>query len=117
MDGASTLGTGSLSGGTATYTVSTLGVGSHSITTVYDGDANFTTSTTLSGVNQVVMPDGNLDALKALRIAAGIDPLEASDLVHGDVAPLVNGLPQPDGKIAIEDVVMILRRAEGLSSW
>ncbi len=44
-DGASTLGPGTLSGGVATFTTSALTAGSHSITAVYGGDANFTTST------------------------------------------------------------------------
>jgi uncharacterized delta-60 repeat protein len=65
----------------------------------------------------IIMPDGNFDVTIALRIAAGIDPQQAPDLVHADVAPLLNGMPQPDGKIDIDDVVMILRKADGLSSW
>ena len=65
----------------------------------------------------IIMPDGNFDVTIALRIAAGIDPQQAPDLVHADVAPLMNGMPQPDGKIDIDDVVMILRKADGLSSW
>ncbi len=117
MDGTSTLGTGTLFGGTATYSTTALSVGSHSITAVYGGDANFSTSTASSGINQAVLPDGNFDVMKALRIADGIDPLEASDLVHGDVAPLVKGMPQPDGKIDMEDVVVLLRKAAGLSTW
>jgi len=44
-DGAATLGVGALSGGVAKYTTSTLAVGSHSITAVYGGDADFTGST------------------------------------------------------------------------
>jgi hypothetical protein len=40
FDGTSTLGTGTLSGGVATYTTTSLNVGSHSITAVYSGDAN-----------------------------------------------------------------------------
>jgi Bacterial Ig-like domain (group 3) len=39
-DGAITLGTGTLSGGQATFTTSALAVGSHSITAVYGGDTN-----------------------------------------------------------------------------
>jgi hypothetical protein len=39
------LGTGTLSGGTATFTTSGLGTGAHSITAIYGGDANFTGST------------------------------------------------------------------------
>ncbi len=48
MDGAGTLGSGPLSGGTATYTTSALTVGSHSITAVYSGDTNFATSTSVA---------------------------------------------------------------------
>jgi hypothetical protein len=59
----------------------------------------------------------DLDALKALRFAAGIDTPTSSDKARGDVAPLVNGLPGSDGTIDIGDVVVILRRAAGLSSW
>jgi Bacterial Ig-like domain (group 3) len=45
-DGAATLGTGTLNGsGQATLSTSSLAAGSHSITAVYGGDSNFTTST------------------------------------------------------------------------
>ena len=49
-DGATTLGTGSLVAGVATYSTSALTVGGHSITAVYAGDGNFTgaTSSTLT---------------------------------------------------------------------
>jgi hypothetical protein len=45
MDGTTTLGTGTLTGGTATLTTSSLVAGSHSITAVYSGDADFATLT------------------------------------------------------------------------
>jgi hypothetical protein len=57
------------------------------------------------------------DALKALRIAAGLDIPTAADITHGDVAPLVNGIRQPDGKIDLADVVAILRKVALLPSW
>jgi len=57
------------------------------------------------------------DALKALRILAGLDALTPNDLVRGDVAPIVNSVRRPDGKIDAADVVAILRKAAGLSSW
>jgi alpha-tubulin suppressor-like RCC1 family protein len=41
QDGGVTLGTGSLSGGVATFTTSTLSAGAHSITASYTGDANY----------------------------------------------------------------------------
>ena len=58
-----------------------------------------------------------VDALKALRITAGLDVPTGQDSAHGDVAPLVNGRPQPDGKVDMGDVVVILRKAAGLPSW
>jgi hypothetical protein len=45
FDGATLLGTGTLSGGVATFTSSALAVGSHSLTAVYSGDSNLTGST------------------------------------------------------------------------
>jgi LmbE family N-acetylglucosaminyl deacetylase len=126
MDGATVLGTGALSGGTVTYATSTLGGGTHSVTAIYSGDANFTGSTSSPYAQTVVMADGKLagsdtvgitDALKALRIAAGIDTPTAFDLEHGDVAPVVNGQSSPDGKIDLGDVVAILRKSAGLQSW
>ena len=44
-DGVTTLGSGPVSGTTATYTTSTLMGGTHSITAVYGGDSNFSGST------------------------------------------------------------------------
>ncbi len=52
-DGASTLGTGTLSGGMASIMVSNLAVGTHSITAVYGGDTNFNGSGS-SVLSQVV---------------------------------------------------------------
>jgi N-acetylneuraminic acid mutarotase len=57
-NGSSTLGTGTLSGGGATYSTSKLAVGTASITAVYGGDTNFTTSTS-KAVRQVVNSPGN----------------------------------------------------------
>src|SRR5262249_18827809 len=41
LDGSSLIGTGTLSGGIATFTTSALAIGSHTITTSYGGDGNF----------------------------------------------------------------------------
>jgi len=53
FDNGSSIGAGTLSGGIATLTTTTLPVGSNSITAVYGGDTNFTTSTT-SALTQTV---------------------------------------------------------------
>jgi hypothetical protein len=48
MDGFTTLGSAALSGGTATYSVTSLTVGAHAITARYSGDSNFMTLTSTS---------------------------------------------------------------------
>ncbi len=58
-----------------------------------------------------------IDAMMALRIAAGLDTPTAAELAHCDVAPLVNGVRVPDGKVDLDDVVAILRKSAGLPSW
>ena len=64
MDGSTTLGNGTLSGGKATFKTSALPVGSQSLTAVYSGDANFTTSTS-AVLTQTVKQDGTTTSLKS----------------------------------------------------
>ncbi|WP_033334539.1 Ig-like domain-containing protein, partial [Streptomyces novaecaesareae] len=45
FDGATLLGTGTVVAGVATFTTSTLGVGTHALTAVYSGDTAFNGST------------------------------------------------------------------------
>jgi len=45
VDGSTVLGTGTISGTTATLTISTLAVGTHPVTAVYSGDANYNPAT------------------------------------------------------------------------
>ncbi len=54
------------------------------------------------------------DALKSLNFAMKVEIPTAAEILHGDVAPLVNGVPQPDGKINLGDTIVILRRVVGL---
>ena len=72
------------------------------------------------------LPNGDLngdgtvdisDALKALRIAVGLDELTPDLLKVADVAPFNNGVPAPDGLLDIADAVVILQRSVGLLSW
>ena len=63
MDGAATLGTGTLNGlGQATYMTSALAVGSHSVTAVYAGDPSFLSSTS-AATSQAVNQAGTATAL------------------------------------------------------
>ena len=52
-DGGTTVYTGSIANGVATYTTSGLSVGTHTFTAVYSGDSNFATSTS-AATNQTV---------------------------------------------------------------
>jgi hypothetical protein len=54
------------------------------------------------------------DALKALRFAMGNETPTAEEVKHGDVAPLINGVPHPDGVINLGDAIVILRKVVGL---
>ena len=53
VDGATPLGTGTVVSGVATLTISTLAAGTHSITAIYSGDANFA-SITSSALTETV---------------------------------------------------------------
>jgi hypothetical protein len=72
---------------------------------------------------RVILPDGCFkgtetpdiaDAVKALRIGVGLVDPSVEDRLHGDVAPLVNGVPAPDGKIDMTDALLILKKVVGL---
>ena len=56
-DGSKALGTAAVNAGTAVYSLSTLAIGSHSITAAYSGDANNASSTS-SALNQQVLQAG-----------------------------------------------------------
>lgn len=74
----------------------------------------------------VFIPDGDAnndgrvdvaDALKALRIAVGLAAPTATELLHGDVAPLdSDGVPAPDARITVADALLILRKVVGVTS-
>ncbi len=105
----------------ATFTITTYQVaGSTPVTITANYGSIMTATITVIPADGDLNGDGitdMIDALRALRIASGIDKASASDLSHGDVAPLILGKRHPDGKIDLSDVVVILRRAAGLPSW
>ncbi|HJV65498.1 MAG TPA: MBG domain-containing protein [Geomonas sp.] len=89
--------------------------------TVTDGSGNSSVAyRTIVAVPRVLGDlDGNgrveiADAVLALRMATGASAVTAGELARADVAPLVNGVPQPDGVIGVGDVVVILRKVVGL---
>lgn len=70
--GSTTLGSDSVSAGTASFTTSSLAVGPHTITAVYGGDGNFATSTS-SGLTQTVAKGATAIALTATPNPARAD--------------------------------------------
>jgi hypothetical protein len=84
-DGNKTLGTAALSGGSASISLNTLAVGSHSITAVYSGDTNDNGSTSSSISETVVakpvitttsLPNGtkNGNYSQTLSVSGGLAP-------------------------------------------
>jgi hypothetical protein len=55
-----------------------------------------------------------IDALQALKMAAGIVTPDSGQILRMDVAPLLNGVTMGNGKVDIEDALVILYLVVGL---
>jgi sugar lactone lactonase YvrE len=77
------------------------------------------TATGLSSRNGDINGDGTVDikdALLAAQISLGAATATFEQLLRGDVGPMVNHTPLPDGKIRLDDVILILKKSVG-SDW
>jgi hypothetical protein len=113
----------------ATLTTNQLTVtGSIAISVIYSGDANNAGSSSLTAFNETVTPphDGDIngdgvvnvvDVMIAEQIAMGLLTPDTGQFAHGDVAPLVSGVPAPDEKIGAADLLIIERKALGLVNF
>jgi uncharacterized repeat protein (TIGR03803 family) len=101
--GSTLLGTGTLSGGTATLSTSTLGVGEKKVTAVYGGDANFTSSKS-EILSQVVG-----EAATTTTLTSSLNPSNFGQSVTftATVAPQFSGTPT--GKVAFYDGTTLLK--------
>jgi hypothetical protein len=90
---------------------------------VNDGDEVAAGTDPLDNTSYPVTADGDLnvdgqvnvvDVLLAQRILTGSLPITQDHLDHGDVAPLLNGMPDPDGVFNLGDALVIQRKALGL---
>ncbi len=102
MDGSTTLGTGTLNLGspdTATFTTSSLAVGTQSITAVYSGDANFTTSTS-STLTQTVK-----QASTTTSVVSSANPSTYGQAVTftATISPVSPGSGTPTGTVTFYD--------------
>jgi hypothetical protein len=99
-DGTTVLGTGTLnSSGQATFTTATLGAGAHSISAIYGGDGNFTTSTS-STLSQTV----NQDATSTV-VVSSINPTVSGQAVTFTATVTANapGSGTPTGSVTFKD--------------
>ena len=69
-----------------------------------------------------VNSDGKVDltdAMRVMRIAAGLITPTANDLANGDVAPLVDGRPSVTrkGYITAGDATVVMQKALGIVNW
>ena len=98
-DGTTDLGTGTLSSGTASFTISTLAVGANSITGVYSGDSNFMTSTS-AALSQTVK-----QASTTTSVVSSLNPSVAGQAVTftATVSPVSPGSGTPTGTATFMD--------------
>jgi hypothetical protein len=95
-DGAATLGTGTLSSGKATFKTSTLSVATHSISAVYAGSTDFTTSTS-SALTQTVK-----QATSSTALTSSLNPSTFATAVTFTAAFTSTG-GTPTGTVTFKD--------------
>lgn len=101
FDGTTTLGSGPVgTGGVAIYTTSSLGVGSHSITASYGGDANFSASTSSPALSQVVN-----QANTTTTVLSSANPSVSGQAVTftATVTAVAPGAGTPSGSVTFSD--------------
>jgi hypothetical protein len=103
LDGATLLGTGTISGGVATFTTNTLSTGSHSLTASYPGDTDYSAAFS-PVVTQVITK-----ASATMSMTSSKNPSNYGDLVTFTVtATGLAGLPNPSGSVTVSDGSTIL---------
>jgi hypothetical protein len=103
LDGATLLGTGTISGGVATLTTNTLSAGSHSLTASYPGDTNHSAAVS-QVVSQVVTKTS-----ATMSMTSSKNPSNYGDVVTFTVtATGLAGLPNPSGSVTVSDGSTVL---------
>jgi hypothetical protein len=100
-DGGTQLGTATLASGLATYTTTSLSVGSHSITAAYSGDSNYAASTSSALTITVLAPTKTASTTTLLASATQLSTGQTLTLSIG-VAPQ-SGSGTPTGTVSILD--------------
>jgi len=112
LDGGTSLGTASLTGGQATFTSSSLSIASHSITAVYVGDGNFNGSTSAPLTETVT----KITALVTLSSSPNPSLLNQPVVLTAKVAAVPPAVGTPTGTVAFQDGATALGTATLSSS-
>ena len=103
LDGATLLGTGTISGGVVTFTTNTLSSGSHSLTASYPGDTNYSAAVS-PVVAQVITKTS-----ATMSMTSSKNPSNYGDVVTFTVtAAGLAGLPNPSGSVTVSDGSTVL---------
>jgi hypothetical protein len=97
MDGSTSLGTTSLGGGTAQFTIGGLSLGSHSITATYGGDVNFAGSAS-SVLSEVVS-----QAVTTTSLSSSVNPSTYGQAVTFAASVLPSSGGSPSGSVRFLD--------------
>ncbi len=110
MDGSTTLGTATLSGPTATFTVSAFAAGTHSISAVYSGDTNFLASTA-SPYAVVVAPASSPVAVVSITSSAS-SVNGGQSVIFTATASSFSGTGTPTGTISFQSGANLLPNSQ-----
>src|SRR5712692_6217132 len=99
QDGATSLGTSGITNGQASFTTSSLAVGSHSVTAVYNGDGNF------NGASSAPVTQAVNKAASSTSVASSANPAAFAQPVTftATVAAVVPGAGTPTGAVDFLD--------------
>lgn len=104
MDGTSTLGTVGVIAGGASFTTSTLTVGSHSITAAYGGDPNF-----LGGTSAVLSQTVNPASTSTLLVSSLSSTFSGQSVTFtATVSAVTPGAGAPSGTVTFKDGTTVL---------
>jgi hypothetical protein len=126
-DGSTQLSTIAVSSGAASYSTTTLTVGSHSITAAYSGDPNFASATsntvtqgvteapvaTTTTLQQTIPATGNPTYGQSVTVQATIAPASGSGTPTGSVVFTVDGSAKPGVTLSAGSAQLILSTLPG----
>ncbi len=110
-DNGSMIGTGAVSGGQATLQTSSLALGAHPITAIYEGDDNFVGGSSTNSVLQTVVP-----AATSTTVTSAHDPGLVGETIvfSATIAVATPGSGAPTGTVSFSDAGSPLPSCQGL---